>query len=149
MPSENLERLFPGLRRESFRVTSPESPEYNCVAWAAGETHRWWDALPEHGVYWPPGAPPIVSLGRPTLLFNRSGYEEREGVAAEAGSERIALYADDRGSPTHIARQVPSGSWTSKLGALEDIEHTAPQILEGANYGKVVCVMGRPVRPGA
>ena len=138
---------LPGLRQGGFRITSPVSPNYNCVACAAGETHRWWDALPEQGAYWPPGAPPAVSLGSLTLVFQALGYEECQSAATQAGFEKIALYADQQGSPTHVARQLPSGSWTSKLGALEDIEHASLESLEGTNYGKVVRVMRRSIRP--
>jgi hypothetical protein len=36
--------------------------------------------------------------------------------------EKVALHAK-HGCPTHIARQLPNGRWTSKLGRWEDIEH--------------------------
>jgi hypothetical protein len=54
---------------------------------------------------------------------------------------------DAQGSPTHAARQLDNGRWTSKLGELEDIEHSLRD-LEGAAYGTVVQVMKRP-RPAA
>jgi len=62
----------------------------------------------------------------------------------EAGFEKVALFADANGFPTHAARQLKSGRWTSKLGELEDIEH-ALRDLEGVEYGSVVLVMQRPV----
>jgi hypothetical protein len=148
MPAQNLERLFPGLRPGCFRIASPESPNYNCAAWAAGETHRCWDAYPEHGAYWPPGAPPWVSLGNLTAVFATLGYKACESAAAESGFEKIALYADDQGWPTHVARQMPSGAWTSKRGALEDIEHATLESLEGDRYGRVVRILWRSVARG-
>jgi hypothetical protein len=30
-----IEARFPGLRTSSFRVTSPTTRDYNCIAWAA------------------------------------------------------------------------------------------------------------------
>jgi len=39
------------------------------------------------------------------------------------GMKRLAVYADETDTPTHMARQLPSGHWTSKLGELEDIQH--------------------------
>jgi len=44
--------------------------------------------------------------------------------------------------PLHVARQLPSGRWSSKLGALQDIEHDLHD-LEGTEYGSVVLVMKR------
>jgi hypothetical protein len=41
--SEDLEDLFPRLRRTGYRITSDATAEYNCIAWAAGQTHiPWW-----------------------------------------------------------------------------------------------------------
>jgi hypothetical protein len=39
---EGIEARFPGLRTSSFRVTSPATRDYNCVAWAARDTAHWW-----------------------------------------------------------------------------------------------------------
>jgi hypothetical protein len=66
-----------------------------------------------------------------------------EGDELEAGFEKIALFANNQGIPLHAARQLPSGRWTSKLGELEDIEHTLRD-LEGEEYGSVALVMKRP-----
>ena len=41
----------------------------------------------------------------------------------EPGFEKVALYALG-GVPKHAARQLSSGRWSSKLGDLEDVEHT-------------------------
>ena len=61
----------------------------------------------------------------------------------------MALYGDAGGAPTHVARQLPSGAWTSKLGDWEDIEHQTLASLEerpGAApaYGKVARILKRP-----
>ena len=40
---------FPRLAPQNHRITSPAGIEYNCVAWAAGDTENWW----QPGVYWP------------------------------------------------------------------------------------------------
>jgi hypothetical protein len=44
--------------------------------------------------------------------------------------------------PTHAARQLPNGRWSSKLGKLEDIEHALDDIC-GSAYGSVVPVLKR------
>jgi len=52
------------------------------------------------------------------------------------------------GEPTHVARQLPSGRWTSKMGFLEDIEHTV-DALRGFYYGAVTQILKRAVRASA
>lgn len=52
-----LEAAFPHLTDDGYAVTGPVNPAYNCVAWAAGETHRWWWPDPDGEHYWPPTAP--------------------------------------------------------------------------------------------
>ncbi len=54
------------------------------------------------------------------------------------------MFADALGLPTHAARQLASGRWTSKLGKAEDIEHDLHD-LEGDLYGIVVLLMKRPL----
>jgi hypothetical protein len=58
------------------------------------------------------------------------GYQLCEGDALEPAFERIALFADADGRPTHAARQLPSGLWTSKLGKAEDIATAAANAAE-------------------
>jgi hypothetical protein len=55
----------------------------------------------------------------------------------ETGFEKIALFANADGTPTHLARQITNGRWSSKLGTLQDIEHDLLAVC-GAEYGKVV-----------
>lgn len=143
---EDIESLFPGLRNSSFRVASPATDVYNCIAWAAGDTTRWWwpDPDPDNqAVFWPPSAPREESLEAFTAAFEALGYAPCCGEEIETGFEKIALLA--AGSvPTHAARQLPSGRWTSKLGRREDIEHDLHAI-SGAAYGAVVQVFKRSV----
>jgi hypothetical protein len=37
-----LESFFPKLSEFGYEVTSPDPDAYNRIAWAAGETERWW-----------------------------------------------------------------------------------------------------------
>ena len=63
----------------------------------------------------------------------------------EAGYEKIAIYVKD-GIPTHAARQLGDGRWTSKLGKYEDIEHDSLDALNGdgyGEYGRVALFMSR------
>jgi len=75
-------------------------------------------------------------------LFATLGYEDCDGEEFEDGFEKIVIFADANGTPTHVARQVASGSWTSKLGPLEDIRHSLRGLL-GGPYGHIVRFMRR------
>jgi hypothetical protein len=76
--------------------------------------------------------------------FAALGYAVCEDADPEPGYEKVSVFASAVGFPTHAARQLESGRWTSKLGQLERIEH-ALRDLEGIEYGSVVRVMKRPV----
>ena len=79
------------------------------------------------------------------IAYRIMGFEECPDGALESGYEKIAIYVSEIGEPTHIARQLGNGSWTSKLGELEDIEHGSPESLEGPEpcYGSVASYMRR------
>jgi hypothetical protein len=139
-----LEELFPYLADSGYQVTSPRDDLYNCIAWAAGDTTDWWwpGANPDLE-YWPPGIPRAVSLAAFEAVFATLGYVVCAAADLEPGIEKITLYANAVGKPTHGARQLTNGRWTSKLGKREDIEH-ALHDLEGELYGTVVRIMKRP-----
>jgi hypothetical protein len=141
MPADDLENLFPNLRAEGYAITSPEDANYNCIAWAVGDTHDWWEPLP--GFYWPPGVKKENSLAAYTRIFAIHGYTVCKDSMVETGFGKIAIFTDPAGIPTHVTRQLPSGKWTSKIGELEDIEHDSLQALEGEAYGAVALVMKR------
>ena len=73
--------------------------------------------------------------------------QERAGEAPEPGWEKVALYAAADGTPTHAARQLSGGRWSSKFGRAQDVEH-ALRALEGADYGTVVRILRRQVALG-
>ena len=64
----------------------------------------------------------------------------------EDGYEKVVFYSDENGTPTHFARQLTSGKWTSKLGNLNDIEHDTLDSLICARYGKPGLVLKRKVQ---
>jgi hypothetical protein len=140
-----LENLFPGLRGTAYTVTSPPTDVYNCIAWAAGRTDDWWWPISYQGrnVYWPPGVPRLETLTAMRDVFATLGFVVCPDAQQEVGYEKLALFVDAQDIPTHAARQLPSGRWTSKLGQGDDIEHDL-YALEGTVYGKVVLVMKRP-----
>jgi hypothetical protein len=139
-----LVELFPKLHEKGFDLTSPETPFYNCIAWAAGDTQRWWWPDPNDQYYWPPGIPRHETLQTFILLFKNLGYTICEDAEYEEAFDRVAIYVDDlTGKPTHAARQVSYGRWTSKLGSLVDIEHDINGV-SGRRYGSIAAIMKRP-----
>jgi hypothetical protein len=96
--------------------------------------------------YWPADVPRERTVAAFRQLFATFGYDECVGDGLEPGFEKVALFANALGKPTHAARQRPDGRWTSKLGESEDIEHRLRD-LEGDVYGVVVPVIRRPLSP--
>ena len=76
--------------------------------------------------------------------FGTLGYEPCTDGVLEDGFEKVAIYQSPSGIQ-HMARQLHTGRWTSKLGQLEDIEHETPAELEGDIYGIVVQYMRRAI----
>jgi hypothetical protein len=143
---EPIEARFPGLRNSAFRVTSPATRDYNCIAWAAGDTTHWWwpDIDTENdAIYWPAGVVLEETLDAFMAAFATLGYAPASGEEAEPGFEKVALFANGA-VPTHAARQLASGRWTSKLGLREDIEHDLHAV-SGDPYGSVVLLLKRPL----
>ena len=136
-----LEELFPNLSNAGFQVTSPATPSYNCIAWAAGNSQMRWDFAP--GYYWPRRIPRNGFLETVVQVFRSLGFEPCNDGNLEPGVEKVALYAIE-GVFAHAARQTPKGSWTSKIGTLEDIEHDSLDALEGEEYGHVDQYLQRP-----
>lgn len=145
MEPDEIEQCFPGLSGGLFAIQSPVDNHYNCIAWAARDTKRWWwPADPRTGAYWPVGAVREVSLTAFHQAFAQLGYEPCESDALERGFEKIALFARE-GRPTHAARQLASGAWTSKLGSEQDIEHGLSALTGSLLYGSVVQIFRRPL----
>ncbi len=146
----DIERAFPGLRGSSWKITSPPDEQYNCIAWAAGDDERWWWPIswlggkPLGGSFWPDGvgAETVESFKH---AFETLGYEVCPDDVLERGFEKVAIYMNAAGSPTHAARQLPDGSWTSKLGQSHDIGHPDAASITGNAYGQVAIYMRRRV----
>lgn len=137
----DIEQIFPRLRSSRYDVTSPRTIEYNCVAWAAGDTQRRWDPDPDY--YWPEGIPRESTLVAVQAVFLNLGFEACESPDLESGFDKVAIFSMPPRIPTHVARQLPNGNWTSKLGDLEDIEHELNGV-EGEEYGSISLILKRP-----
>lgn len=124
MQGPDLEILFPHLSTGKWSIKSKQTPKYNCIAFAASETHRrWWPSgFPQYD-YWPPEAPCEETIECFILAFKTRGYTPCADGRLELGYQKVAIYADYDRTPLHMARQRFWGSWVSKLGELEDILH--------------------------
>lgn len=143
----SIERLFPALAGNAYRITSPSTAGYNCIAWAAGDDSSWWEPDP-FGLYaWPVSAAREYTLDAYVNAYASLGYVKCEDGRAEPGAEKVAIFVDATGRPTHAARQLPTGKWTSKLGQREDIEHDQLAGVAGAQYGTVAQYLKRSSAP--
>lgn len=131
--------FLPNLR--DYSVESEPSNEYNCIAWAFGNnTLRWWPIV---GYYWPRQKPTRAETTQDFVdAFASEGYVICSDGGLEDGYEKVAIYVKD-GEPTHAARQLEDGYWTSKLGRLEDIVHATPEEVNCPLYGEASIFMRR------
>lgn len=148
-----LLKCFPKLSSDkAFKLTSAETPIYNCIAWACCYSDRWMQSgqLPlrvdglEVVRYWPPKAKEGMDIECLKDAFFAEGYESCENGMHEDGYIKVALYAKKETKKwTHAAREKRNGFWTSKMGFGSDIQHGNPYCLEGNIYGEIYCFMKR------
>ncbi|MGH7034218.1 MAG: DUF7689 domain-containing protein [Stellaceae bacterium] len=137
---------FPNLHDLNHSIESRAVKRYNCIAWAANDDQNWW--WPD-GAYWPNGVAHDLTIQAFVDAFATLGYAKCSGGELEPGFEKIALYAERipgiEWEPTHAARQLQSGCWTSKLGPFEDIEHLGVDAVADGLYGTVAAYLKRPI----
>lgn len=104
-----LEQDWPNLSRTHYRITSPFTGNYNCIAWAIGEEDRWWSPLPEDDYYWPEGVSQKVSVAAFISAYKTVGFVVCENGDRVPNVEKIAIYVTPEGRPQHVARQLPNG----------------------------------------
>jgi hypothetical protein len=135
---QRLIATFPKLAETAYEVTSQPTSVYNCIAWAAGEDSCFmWP-----GIFWPKDVPSKVTRVAFIKAFVERGYVQCDGPELEEGFEKVCLY-EKLGRPTHAARQLPNGTWTSKLGNEHDISHELDG-LTGKVYGHPAVYLRRP-----
>ena len=132
------EFYYPNLLDSEHRVTSPPSREYNCIAYAVGVVDMRWEPSDDPtDAYWPPDIPREDTLDSYVSLFTSLGYDPCNDGQFEPGFDKVAIYVDSSGMFAHVAKQQPDGRRTSKMGDLEDIEHSSAEIVEGRWNGRV------------
>ena len=146
MLDDEIESEFPRLRAEgSYFITSPKNQKYNCVAWGVRDKAHVWQYLPNFaGYYWPPGIERDDTLESWIRVFEMHMFEKCDSRQPEEGYEKIVIFLGVDGEPSHVARQMVNGTWTSKLGIRgKDIIHRSVDALEGDIYGAIAQVMRR------
>ncbi|WP_157376123.1 hypothetical protein [Burkholderia ubonensis] len=134
--------IFPQIDADDFAITSPRNPVYNCIAWAAAEDDIWW--WPDNDNYWPDGLPKNDSVQNFIDAFGTLGYVPCTNGNFEEGFEKVVIYAEG-GRAKHMARQLPNGKWTSKLGREHDVSHGQDWHLSGKDYGQCVQYLRRSI----
>jgi hypothetical protein len=136
-----LKRDCPRLNRDTFVEKSDPTGEYNCFAFAVGDTSQPWCPSNDDS-YWPPeaeGVPQEDTTEAFIAAYHTKEYFVCDTDALEMGFDKIALYVDTATEkPTHAAHQLPNGKWESKLGGGIDIQHDSLDELTGQLYGKTV-----------
>src|SRR4051812_3164608 len=102
MVDSHLEGRFPGLRGRPYAITSPPDGDYNCIAWAAGDSKQWWwpDAAADDA--WPTGVTRAETLVAFRDAFATLGYVVCDDERLEPGYEKVAVFAL-AGVPKHAA----------------------------------------------
>lgn len=138
----DLETKFPGLRNTNYKITSPYDISYNCIAWAANETSKWW--WPSPYSYWPREVKKSLTIEVFCEAYGLLGFQLCDSFELGPHEEKVALFTKSDNIPTHAARQLLTGRWTSKLGKNVDIEHEL-HALEGDLYGNVHTILKRTI----
>jgi hypothetical protein len=129
---------FPKLAETPYQITSQPTPNYNCIAWAAGDDSYWWWP----GSFWPKDIPAKVTRVAFIKAFGERGFQQCDNPDLQDDYEKVCLY-EKMGRPTHAARQLVDGTWTSKLGTMHDISHEL-RGLSGLRYGHPAVYLRRP-----
>jgi hypothetical protein len=132
--TKELRKDFPNMNYWNSKQTSELNKCYNCVAWVSEINNDW---------IWPDIVNKTVFIN----LFKSYGYKEIQNgnISLEPYKQKIAIYVDSFNKPSHVARQLRNGKWTSKIGRNIDIEHDNLEVLEGPLYGRINIMMEKRI----
>lgn len=139
---------FPGLATDpQFKTTSNATPAYNCIAFAADVHERnWWPntgSKMDPPYWWPAGCRNDETVEAFVEAFGVLMYRTCDSPDYEQGYEKVAIFVDDKGVPTHTAFQSSAwpGEWRSKIGWNVDVRHSLNSVCDF--YGTVHTIMKR------
>lgn len=157
---DELIACFPQLADDPhFKITSPQTVEYNCIAWAMGFEKRWvacfvpssahdndgmYNHIRERFVWWPKGVE--MSMRKEALVdaFRAVGFEITDNQDYEDEYDKAVLYERD-GNWTHASRIISDSVEHSKFGESWDGCHGRDRFSD-SNYGNPFAYMKRPHR---
>src|SRR6266567_4754993 len=96
-----IETAFPRLQGTGWCVTSPPDELYNCIAWAVGDTRKWWWPGDPARSHWPAGVPRVAAPEAFREAFATLGYVACESEEHEPGFEKVALFVLAGNIPRH------------------------------------------------
>jgi len=86
-----VERDFPNLIVYGYKLTSPDTIDYNCIAWAAEYDQAWWWPDAQNEEYWPPDVPREETINAFRQAFQTLGYEVCEDDTLEPGFQVLLI----------------------------------------------------------
>lgn len=129
-----VNQLFPKIK-DNFKLLTKADKSYNCIGWACGDTKRFW--WPEEDSFWPRDVQREATVDAFDELFlDHLQGQETIDENFEDGYQKLALYTEGEHEPTHLARLMPDGTWTSKLGKDPIIEHKTLDEMDDGLYGR-------------
>jgi hypothetical protein len=146
MSKQDIEIGFPALVGKDYEI-SDEDFNYNCLAYALGDYHNWWEPPRGEGRYWPPGFAEDTTVETAEKILGAHGFTEVLPIGELPATDSIAIYAIGN-EWQHFAR-FSGGAWSSKLGEGHDVSSVDLGDLAINDYGTVVKVLSRPNRGSA
>lgn len=146
-----LSDVFPDLKNDvNFEILSPQTPKYNCIAWAMQFEDRWVDIFEYPGHWWPDGVEKTMSPSALIHAFEAVGFNLCDNNNWEDGFDKVVLYKKaDEDQWTHAARIVSETTEHSKFGPSFDGTHSHNVLCatglgyENQSYGVAYAFMKR------
>ncbi len=131
---EILCNIFPDLRNDAnFEILSPQTPLYNCIAWAMQFEDRWVSIFDYPNYWWPNGVEKTMSPDALIEAFKAVGFTLCDNRDLEESFDKVVLYKnEDKNEWTHAARIISETTEHSKFG----------QSFDGTHSHEVLCKTG-------
>lgn len=146
-----LSDVFPDLKNDvNFEILSPQTPKYNCIAWAMQFEDRWVSIFEYPGYWWPDGVEKTMSPSALIHAFEAVGFTLCDNSNWEDEFDKVVLYKKaDEDQWTHAARIVSETTEHSKFGPSFDGTHSHNVLCatglgyENQSYGVAYAFMKR------